>query len=111
MKEHGGGFGDVRMTLAKGEKIAWLMLWPHTRPWHFKHPEPMLRGLPQVAHLAAILGQALAAAASRPAGRAATAAEIPAHITPPQQVSGPGRKLRTDPARETPSSEPVARLA
>lgn len=69
VKDLGGGFGDIRLSLAKAEKIAWLMLWPHARPWHFRHPEPMLRGIPDVEHVAALLGQALAAAASRPAAR------------------------------------------
>lgn len=73
VKDLGDGFGDIRLTLARPEKIAWLMLWPHARPWHVKHPEPMLRAVPNVAHGAALLGQALAAATSRPAARGAIA--------------------------------------
>ena len=41
---------------------AWLLLWPHVRPWRMRHPEPMLRSLPDAAHVAAILAPALTAA-------------------------------------------------
>lgn len=103
-----GGRGDIRLTLMKGEKIAYLMLWPHARPWRFIHPEPTLRGLPDVADLAAILGQALAAAASRPATRIAGAeAPAPAFAPPPVQVPRPV----SEKPREMPEHQPIARLA
>jgi hypothetical protein len=42
------GSGEIALQLAKGEKIAYLFLWPHARPWHFVRPQPMLRCLPNV---------------------------------------------------------------
>lgn len=63
------GHGDLPLTLRKGEKISYLMLWPHARPWRMKRPEPMLRGIPDAANVSAILARALATAASRPAAR------------------------------------------
>jgi Bacterial PH domain len=42
------GSGEIALQLAKGEKIAYLFLWPHARPWHFMKPQPMLRCLPNV---------------------------------------------------------------
>jgi hypothetical protein len=69
MKLHAGGCGDIPMTLVTGEKIPYLMLWPHARPWRMKRPEPMLRGVVKVEEVATILAQALAAAASRPTER------------------------------------------
>ena len=42
------GAGDIAFRLVPEDKIAYLHLWPHARPWRFEHPEPMLRGLPEV---------------------------------------------------------------
>ena len=52
------GHGDIPLQLAKGERIAWLHLWPHARPWKLRQPEPMLRALPQAQRVAGILAAA-----------------------------------------------------
>jgi hypothetical protein len=102
------GGGDIPLTLIKGEKIAYLMLWPHARPWRMTAPEPMLRCIPQAAETSVILARALAAAASRPADRgkaAMSAAAAPAAVKAVQTHRPP---------REAPNAaaaEPVARLA
>jgi Bacterial PH domain len=98
------GSGDIPLTLAEGEKIAYLMLWPHARPWRMSRPEPMLRGIPDAARAASILALALAAAASRPASRAkaATAAAPVAAPAAAKTVQAPR------PAREAPSAAPAA---
>ena len=57
--------------MTEGDKVAYLLLWPHARPWRLSKPEPMLRAVPDAARVAAILARALAAAASQPV-RAAT---------------------------------------
>lgn len=54
------GHGDIAITLAAGERIAYLHLWPHARPWQLKRPQPLLRALPDAAAVAEALGQALA---------------------------------------------------
>jgi hypothetical protein len=54
------GHGDIAITLAAGERIAYLHLWPHARPWQLKRPQPLLRALPGAAAVAQVLGQALA---------------------------------------------------
>ena len=54
------GHGDIALTLAEGERIAYLHLWPHARPWQLKRPQPMLRALPDAPAVAQLLGQALA---------------------------------------------------
>lgn len=56
------GTGDLPLTLAEGQKIAFLHLWPHARPWRVFRPEPMLRGVPDAAKVAEILADALKAA-------------------------------------------------
>lgn len=37
------GTSDLSLTLKSGDRIAWLHLWPHSRPWVINHPEPTLR--------------------------------------------------------------------
>lgn len=53
------GIGDLPLELAGDDRIAWLHLWPHTRPWRIVRPEPMLRAVPEAARVAEILAQAL----------------------------------------------------
>ena len=52
------GFGDIPLALAGNDHIAWLHLWPHTRPWCVAKPEPMLRCIPDAQVLAALLSNA-----------------------------------------------------
>ena len=40
---HADGSGDIAAALAGGDRIAYLHLWPHARPWQLARPEPMLR--------------------------------------------------------------------
>ena len=69
------GHGDVPLRLADGERIAWLNLWPHCRPWKLAAPQPMLRGIPQAAEVAGILANAWAVSTGQtaPARSAQTA--------------------------------------
>lgn len=54
------GSGDLSLVLADTDRIAYVHLWPHARPWHVKRTEPMLRGLTDVRQVASILSSALA---------------------------------------------------
>jgi hypothetical protein len=47
LRMHANGTGDIAITLYGPEKIAYLIIWPHARPWRFASPEPMLRALPE----------------------------------------------------------------
>ena len=71
--EDPSGRGDIPLTLAAADKIAWVHLWPHCRPWRLARPEPMLRGLPRVREVAQILARAWVAANELPAAAAANA--------------------------------------
>ena len=55
------GSGDVVLVLANDQRIAYLHLWPHARPWRFARPEPMLRALADASALAGLLAQTLSA--------------------------------------------------
>jgi hypothetical protein len=53
-----GSTGDIALQLKAPDRIAYLHLWPHARPWRIARPEPMLRGLPDAAAVAKILSGA-----------------------------------------------------
>lgn len=54
-----GQGGDIVLDLAGTDRIAYLHLWPHVRPWKLKHTQPMLRGLPKARAVAQTLSAAL----------------------------------------------------
>jgi len=58
-----GGSGDLSLTLAGADRFAYVVLWPHARPWHFARAQPTMRGLADVAQPAQILARALGASA------------------------------------------------
>jgi hypothetical protein len=60
------GAGDISLALQGEGRFAYLMLWPHARPWRFARAEPSLRAVPDAASVAALLGRALAASAAQP---------------------------------------------
>jgi hypothetical protein len=74
-----GGTGDLPLTLLGSDRIAFLHLWPHARPWRLGKPEPMLRSVPQ----AALVAQVLSEAWSRATGVATSAATAPASPVQP----------------------------
>lgn len=73
------GTGDIPLKLVRGEKIAFVHLWPHARPWRLASPEPMLRCVPNAAGVA----QTLSSAWRQSTGQPLTAAVRPAAVEPP----------------------------
>lgn len=60
------GSADLPLRLRSGNRVAYLHLWPHARPWHVNRPEPMLRAIPRGAEVAQILARALLAQRETP---------------------------------------------
>jgi hypothetical protein len=58
LRDTGHGTGDIPLTLAGSDRIAYMHLWPHARPWRIAHPEPMLRCVPNAPRVAQVLAQA-----------------------------------------------------
>jgi hypothetical protein len=56
------GAGDISLMPRGAARMAYSNLWPHVRPWRLRNPEPLLRGLPHVRDVAAILARAMAEA-------------------------------------------------
>jgi len=59
------GTGDIPIALAPTQRVAYFALWPHARPFHFRHPEPALRCVADGAAVAETLSRALREAAGQ----------------------------------------------
>jgi len=77
------GTGDIPVSLSGDDRIAYLALWPHARPWRIARPEPMLRAVPDARAVAAILADALQDAACAPPPRDARTPERPVEPAAP----------------------------
>lgn len=51
----GAGRGDIALALKGSDRIAWVHLWPHARPWQLRRPEPTLRCIADVQAVGALL--------------------------------------------------------
>jgi hypothetical protein len=67
VKIHADGTADIPLELKGPDRMGWMMLWPHARPWKLSIPEPMLRAVPDGKAVAALLARTLAEAV--PEGR------------------------------------------
>jgi hypothetical protein len=55
LRARGKGLGDIALELSGERLLGTLILWPHVRPGHFNHPQPMLRAVPDAAGLAQMI--------------------------------------------------------
>ncbi len=53
------GSGDLAVSLKAPNKLAFLQLWPHARPWRAAAPQPTLRALQNAAAVARVLASAM----------------------------------------------------
>ncbi len=63
LKAYSDGTGNVSLALNGVNRLAYLVLWPHARPWRMGRAEPTLRFVPRADEVARILAQAVASAA------------------------------------------------
>lgn len=80
------GTGNVLLTLLPDDRLAYLVLWPHTDIWHLSTARPMLRALPDAQAVAQLLADAVAASGNAVAtqpqaadGRADPRGKMPMH--------------------------------
>jgi hypothetical protein len=76
LKLYPDGTGDIALTVARDQRVGYLITWPHLRPGHITRPCPGFRALADAARAAEILSVALAAHAGTDPVR--IAAEQPA---------------------------------
>jgi hypothetical protein len=79
MRSYADGTGEIALTLLPGNNIAYLVMWPHVRPWRLKNAEPSLRCLSDVVEAAELLADALAGGPVVP--RLAKARPSPAELS------------------------------
>jgi Bacterial PH domain len=77
------GSGSIVLALIPTERLAYLAIWPHARPWRLARAEPMLRCIPEAERVAHTLARALATSAgmavrASPHGAPVSATERPA---------------------------------
>ena len=84
------GRGDIPLTLAGSDRIAWVHLWPHVRPWSVSRPQPMLRAVSDAGAVAQLLTdawvQARDGASHHAAGPAPQRPSLPPSGRAPQAV-------------------------
>lgn len=83
VRQDADGSGDISLTLSDENRLAFLVLWPHARPWHVRRSQPSFRALGNVTEVSRILARALAAKA-------------PAHAVMTELATKPGAKAQPD---------------
>lgn len=96
------GTGDIPLTLGGNDKLSWLMLWPHARPWKLAKPQPMLRAIPEAGRVATLLAEALRAEVAR-----LQAEGVPLPGGAAETAPGP-RPAALRPERTVPRGDPAA---
>jgi hypothetical protein len=75
--KYADGSGDLPLTVVSEQRLAFLLLWPHVRPWRLTRVEPMLRCVPDAANVADLLAKALKEASPQAPEPIVTAMPIP----------------------------------
>jgi len=65
------GSGDIPLAIIGKDRLAYLMLWPHVRPWRAARAEPMLRAVADARQVSEIFARAIVSAANSGVVRAA----------------------------------------
>ena len=76
------GSGDIPLKLTSKERVAYLLLWPHARPFHFAQPQPCLRCIANADQVAGLLAAALAGTATASLPEVSTGQAQPASAHP-----------------------------
>ncbi len=53
------GTGDISVAFSGKERFAFVILWPHVRPWHIASTQPTLRAIAEPEKVAALLASVL----------------------------------------------------
>jgi len=75
LRAYADGSGDIPIAITGDDRVAYLMLWPHARPWRAARSEPMLRSVKDVERVSEILARAVAGASNATGSVVTLAAE------------------------------------
>ena len=81
--------GDIPLALAGQDKIAYVHLWPHARPWRVASPEPILTAESRSQRRCWYATPAFACMCSAPAGRSPAAMTKPSSRSASPTASSP----------------------
>lgn len=59
---HNDGTGDLALSVTGRQRLGYIALWPHARPWKIGTPQPMLRALPDATTVASLIAKTCLAA-------------------------------------------------
>jgi hypothetical protein len=90
------GSGDIVLSLRGPDRIAWLHLWPHARPWKLSRPEPMLRSVADAQAVSAVLAQAWSQATGVALDSRTTEDTRPEPVAKPTPVDGKPQQGASD---------------
>jgi Bacterial PH domain len=77
LRLYANGSGEIPLKLAASERVAYLLLWPHARPMHFRNPQPCLRAIPDADQVAKLLATALSNAPQSASARQGQPVKLP----------------------------------
>ncbi len=99
LRETRDGFGDIRLTTEPGAKVSYVLLWPYARLFSLSGVQPVIRAVPNLAHVADTLGRALEANAVDSAAWSAAARPSSAEPVIPEapEPADGGRKWQPYP--------------
>jgi hypothetical protein len=76
LKLHADGTGDLALCLRKGNRVGYLLTWPHVRPGHYAQPQPTLRAIDDAPRAAELLAAALRTCSEQPMSAVAAAEAV-----------------------------------
>ncbi|MEM8555337.1 MAG: photosynthetic complex putative assembly protein PuhB [Pseudomonadota bacterium] len=95
------GSGTIALRTNGDDKVAYLIAWPHVRPWHMKDPQPALRSVAGAECVAQLLSEAFEAHRATPtitrAGEATAPAGTPDRTTDLAALAGLTTAAPVDP--------------
>lgn len=77
VKDYADGSGDLPFSVISEQRLSYLLLWPHVRPWRVNSVEPMLRCVPEARSVANLIAEALAASSAPAPEPVVTALPVP----------------------------------
>lgn len=95
VKKHGQSAGKnngtISVSFKPGTSLAYLILWPHARPWKMGHTQPSLRGIAKVDDVARLLTDSFTSHAKAEEALKVAAANIPSveNNTPAARIAKP----------------------
>lgn len=83
VRQRSDGSGEIALMPERGSRVSYVLLWPMVKPGRLVRVQPVLRGVPEVSAVAAVLADAITADAQ-------TGADVSARDT-----AEPGRRTAT----------------